>query len=85
MRRVQAHIYERVVRGDEDIDLLFQKYKDILDVEIIVGMYELLKLSRFLEMSSQCKITFSNTDILHEFYILIQTVENLEFQCKDYI
>lgn len=39
MRRVQAHIYERVVRGDEDIDLLFQKYKDILDVEIIVGMY----------------------------------------------
>ncbi|XP_062577762.1 ankyrin-1-like [Saccostrea cucullata] len=36
MRRAQAHLYERVVRGDDDIELLFQKYKGILDTDIIV-------------------------------------------------
>lgn len=39
MRRAQAHLYERVVRGDDDIELLFQKYKDLLDMQITVGMY----------------------------------------------
>ncbi|XP_048735277.2 serine/threonine-protein phosphatase 6 regulatory ankyrin repeat subunit A-like [Ostrea edulis] len=37
IRRAQAHLYERVVRGDDDVELLFQKYIDLLDIEIIVG------------------------------------------------
>lgn len=37
MRRALAHLYERVVRGDNDIELLFQKYKDLLDMQITVG------------------------------------------------
>lgn len=37
MRRAQAHLYERVVRGDSDIELLFQKYKDLLDMQITMG------------------------------------------------
>lgn len=49
MRRAQAHLYERVVRGDSDIELLFQKYKDLLDMKITMGTTQTCICLKFLE------------------------------------
>lgn len=38
-RKIQADLYEKVVRGEDDIELSFQKYRDLLNEHIIVGMY----------------------------------------------
>nr|XP_011439516.2 putative ankyrin repeat protein RF_0381 [Crassostrea gigas] len=48
-RKIQADLYEKVVRGEDDIELSFQKYRDLLNEQIIVGTTQRCDCSNVLE------------------------------------